>query len=743
MLPSTFVSSLSYLHRLPIHPPPDAWESFTGYLTRLGAENGIPDAYGLFKTVGLSKELSHRPSECSPLSWGGLSSRVNCTEEQLLATTLYYIGEKFGRSSRVGSTSRFLSGVLSPYIRYCPLCLSQRSRYLLPWRFLTLEGCPIHTCMLLSECGHCGAKILPLMSRLRVRSCPTCRGDLSMCSSPPINNWQLHNAAQHMSELQFLLAAAPGHVEGSFSPVLLGEWLMHRRHDMGFLQGNMAELLDTRVAVIGAIERGDVQVGPSFDMYLGYCRQLGVTFQEAFMASVAPYVPLAKGIREPTLQVEESTVTPTTTVGQDLREEIVGRGAEELVLQRVLLAEKLLRRQCKPVTQAVLLEMAGLRRWNIERYPRVQAVLRALNEERQRLQAARFQEHEDALVSQVAAAIIELRAQNKLVSQTGVSRIVGVGLSRLNYYPKVRSVLRAASEGPGGVGPGRNGKHTGVPKGLSEAEMLIQVQSAIDSLRGRGKPATLREVTKWVNMPARKLREYPRVRALLDKVASERKTLRQKSVEAQKAVREAELLSRVLDAVESLQGDGIPVNQLTVSDKLRVSTPTLLYYPRVRAVVEEWEVARLALIESNRFGKEDLLLEKVKDAISEISESGRAVTQKAIEEWLGLSVTGLSKYPRVWSILQDLKAYMRRERAQKAAYQKRMLVSRTLRAVATLERRGEKVTYRAIEQLVGRTTSTLKRYPQIRAAVESSPNNPRNRKDRATDKRHAARRRAA
>jgi transcriptional regulator with XRE-family HTH domain len=746
MLPVSPDTDLQYLRRLPVRPAPEQWESFTGYLTRLGAENGITRAHALFKSVGLSKELLHRPSECPPLSWGELPFKAKCSESELLATTLHYLGEKFGRSPRVGSTSRFLSGVLSPYVRYCPLCLAQRPWYLLPWRFLTLEGCPTHQCMLLAACGHCGVNIAPLAFRPgvrmtfppRVHICPSCGCDLSTCASPPISEWQLSSAAQHMADLEFLLAPAHEPFEVRFSPVMLGGWLVQRRRAMGLRQEGIAQLLDTRVGVIGAIERGDVQIGPSFDMYLGYCRCLGITLREAFIASVAP---LANEAAEPNLQTGQSTVISAAhakQAAQEITVEAAALEAEELALRSVLQAITRLREQDVPVTQAAVLEMAGLKRWNLERYPGVREVLRKLQEERQRIEEQRYQEREDDLARRVEAAVIELRSQDKPVSQNGVSRLVGVSLSRLNYYPKVRSMLRGASEGEGGVGPGRNGKGTGVPKGLGEADMLIQVQRAVESLRGRGKPVTLRAVTRWVNVPARKLREYVGVQKLLDRLLSERQADRKKSIEAQRAAREEVLLSRVLDAIEELHREGAPANQLAVSDKVGVSTPTLLYYPRVRAVLEGLEEERLGAIESNRLSKEDLLVARVEDAIAQISESGRTVTQKAIEEWVGMSVTGLNEYARVRAILQDLKPHVKRERARQAAYRKRVLISCTLRAVAALERRGEKVTYRAIEQAVGRVTSSLKRYPQIRSAVEGSPNNPRNRKDRAVGRQSAA-----
>jgi hypothetical protein len=43
------------------------------------------------------------------------------------------------------------------------------------------------------------------------------------------------------------------------------------------------------------------------------------------------------------------------------------------------------------------------------------------------------------------------------------------------------------------------------------------------------------------------------------------------------------------------------------------------------------------------------------------------------------------------------------------------------------ERHGQRVTYRSIAAAVGRSASTLQAYQDVRAVVESSPNNPRNR----------------
>jgi hypothetical protein len=267
-----------------------------------------------------------------------------------------------------------------------------------------------------------------------------------------------------------------------------------------------------------------------------------------------------------------------------------------------------------------------------------------------------------------------------------------------------------------------------VPKGTSEGELLIQVEAAIRSLTARGKPVTQLAIARWVNISTGWLRRYPAVRERLDEVTAQRKV----ALSALREAREGTLLARVFAGIEALRAEGLSANQLTLSNRLGVSPPTLVYYPRVRAVVEQLEQVRRDAIHSRQSSREEQLLGGVQEACGALEEQKQIITQESIGEWLGLTVACLTKYPRVKAFLQGVKSHTRKEIGKRRQWRRKAVVSRALRAVRTLERHGESVTYRALEPLVQRTTASLRRYPEVRAAVEGSANNPRVRRAVAT-----------
>ena len=98
--------------------------------------------------------------------------------EVLLATTLFPAGANLGRCATRHSMSMFLKGSISKTLRYCPECLQEDLYIRLPWRFISLEICPIHQCRILDECPNC-QKPLPLIAKgFDIRQCPSCKYSL-------------------------------------------------------------------------------------------------------------------------------------------------------------------------------------------------------------------------------------------------------------------------------------------------------------------------------------------------------------------------------------------------------------------------------------------------------------------------------------------------------------------------------------------------------------------------------------
>src|SRR5690606_33291900 len=140
-----------------------------------------------------------------PVSFGRLVDETLCSETDLQATTFFHLARKFGRVPQARSLSLFMVGALSPQLRFCPRCIAEHGCYLLPWRLLALEGCPVHGCALLDHCTACGGSIRLLSAPFRMGICPHCQADLRCGSAPPLSSEAFARAQRQWRDLEFLL----------------------------------------------------------------------------------------------------------------------------------------------------------------------------------------------------------------------------------------------------------------------------------------------------------------------------------------------------------------------------------------------------------------------------------------------------------------------------------------------------------------------------------------------------------
>ncbi len=155
-----------YFDVLPLHPRPEYLESLTSYLMRLAEANTISSLDGISALCfpHQDRRITRDMADYPPTSFNRLAIAGNCNVEALRKTTFFHIAAKFGRSVLPQPMSRFLSGCVSRYLRYCPVCFTEQriNYYLLPWRFLMLTICYKHKCRLLEVCGHC-EELLPFL----------------------------------------------------------------------------------------------------------------------------------------------------------------------------------------------------------------------------------------------------------------------------------------------------------------------------------------------------------------------------------------------------------------------------------------------------------------------------------------------------------------------------------------------------------------------------------------------------
>lgn len=95
-----------------------------------------------------------------------------------------------------------------------------------------------------------------------------------------------------------------------------------------------------------------------------------------------------------------------------------------------------------------------------------------------------------------------------------------------------------------------------------------------------GQPFTRRQVSERVGLSLQRLRDFPRVKAELEQVTTDR--LQKQALRHQQ--REAELMKLLQDTVREIEFLGEPVTQKKVLQRITVSRATSEYYPQVRVV---------------------------------------------------------------------------------------------------------------------------------------------------------------
>ena len=259
-----------YFDTLPVHFQPHPGESFTSYLIRLAEANGIQLVSQLFKMC-FSKGrpgFTINTGDYPPRSFGALPTMTMCDPSDLLPTTFYYLAQKFSRRTEAQPVSQFMSGTLSPGLRYCPDCLTERGYYALAWRFLNLEGCPDHGDRLLDHCQHCHQKIPLLSQPLRFGYCPICGHDLRRSQVERLSPLARQTAQACYQDLMFLLS--PFSTEAVNRPLVefMGEQLKRWRQVRRLKMVDAADYIEQSIAMIYIMERGSEGRNAKLQWYL-------------------------------------------------------------------------------------------------------------------------------------------------------------------------------------------------------------------------------------------------------------------------------------------------------------------------------------------------------------------------------------------------------------------------------------------------------------------------------------------
>jgi uncharacterized membrane protein len=180
--------------------------------------------------------------------------------------------------------------------------------------------------------------------------------------------------------------------------------------------------------------------------------------------------------------------------------------------------------------------------------------------------------------------------------------------------------------------------------------------------------------------------------------------------------REVELIHKVEQAIEQLQREGKLVSQYAIADLVGMSTDGLIYYPQVRAIL------RANKAEPQRHD-EDALLVRVQKAVADLEASEARVSQAAVARQIGRAICTFYYYPQVKSFLREQVARYRQRRTRQRQQREAELVEQVYQAIELLATKNNRVTQKAIGEMVGVSVTHLHQYPQVRLLLQQA--NPR------------------
>jgi len=462
---------------LPLHPQPQPLESMTSYLTRLAEANGLQSINELGALAGGLRLSSLKRSPDYPASaYSGLAQITGHPQETWLGMTFFHLVQHFGRSMHPHPLHRFLAASLSPFLRYCPICVAEHNPayYCLLWRFLVLPGCLEHRVALLDQCGHCGSP-LPLLRPLpQLLKCPACQGDLRSSIPSPLGIDAFALTERLTDDLKMLLTSEP-RCQGKEQAKLIGKRFQFLRQQRDLLIPEAAHLLGRDASVIRDIDYLNRFRQASLDDYMRYADMLEYSLREIF--------------------------------DEQFLQELLAPPSEEQLLDQVQVSIHQLEARNKPILPGSIGSLMGISGRRLKQYPRVKKLLSRYEAQRKEERCLLGSKLEDELVKQIEHMLKQLEASGEPIVLQHICDLVGLSYSRMVYkYPRIRALFHEYQKSRSGYR---------LSPRFTEEEKHQRVQTALDLLVSHGEPVTLRQIRQITRLTQKQLRCSPAIKALL------------------------------------------------------------------------------------------------------------------------------------------------------------------------------------------------------------------------------------
>jgi transcriptional regulator with XRE-family HTH domain len=580
--------SSAYLDVLPAHPRPQPLESLNSYVKRVACANGIHHVNTFSHLTGVREPkhwLELRPAP----DYGQLGTVTCCSDTELLAMTVYFLGRKFGREQSLG---RFLAPNLARYQRWCPACLTERGCMKLPWYFLHLSGCPQHGIHLLDVCPHCQRPLRLKSASLSLHGCPHCAGDLRQAECAALSETEKQHCQDVWDDLAYLLTPQDWEAETAHSPVMAAfrQRLGFLRRASGVQAQQMAHQLGlSRNGVLAIENETRSGIGETLNDYLLYVDALGVQMREVFH--------------------------DCAQAGYRHKDDLF---AAEL-LRRTEAAIHQLKAAHIPVTQKRVSQALGYESAALRRYAPIHHLLHSEAAIRDR----RTQEYEAMLCQRIQQVIETLNAKQEPVTKRKVGLCVGRDPKEIQkFYPDAYRILKEAvtlyqREKP-----------------LRQAQLRQRVEQALVLFRERGDVITQKTIAQHLGVTEAKLANYPEICACI--------------AEQQRQVHEAwfaALKKRIVHEMEYLTAQAVFVSRGKLVQRLAIADHWFEEYPELMAL---WR----AFDEAQRVRRETTLLARTQAAIDTCQAQNLPLTFRQVEALMGFSRSALTRYPRVFALLR-------------------------------------------------------------------------------------------
>jgi len=539
-----------------------------------------------------------------------MARQLDCSSQQLLATTFHYLGEKFLCDRK--QAIKLVGDSTANDLRYCPRCVEEKGYYQLTWRFQFIPGCVEHQCYLHDCCPHCAGQ-LPLMSvRLDMFVCPHCGGHIAHCNEQHLSPYDAHVSEVRVADMQYLIQP---HTHTYRLP--FAEKLARLRQLLGISLDEMARLRGcSRSVMFGFEHRPQTSI---LSIYMQYADYLGLSLREIL------------AYREHDLSLSDHEVPQIRSLCDGIRQQRLNQvnAYEDRMLVEVKQAVEALRTEGKSDGQVAIGHRIGIQPSIMITHPRVKQYLEHVERER-------IERRVQSLSEAIPDAVAQLEAQQLPPSGNRIRELVGFDVVRYRLTnDTIDALLTPILNHASGYVQVRN-HQTGVVTYQHIDEISIRLEEILVQAEQEGQYLKQIQIVRLVGVFPDTLRAHARTRNLLTE--HEQRRIHHNLSEKLKAIEVA---------AEYLKVQKQKITAAAIGRLVGIRPGELMRYPAL------WERVT-TLRQQDREHREADLLSRIQQAEQQLRAENRRVTLAALGRQTNMYPDTFKRYPAIFDYLYSL-----------------------------------------------------------------------------------------